>query len=103
MAADGPVLAAVLEKEARKRCLQQAVLVPVGMAADEFPHRLVQILRELIDDSINPRPGRFRQSGGMTARSVRLTTGINGWCCFSAGAGLLVLAASRRLELGQGG
>ena len=44
MPAHGPVLAAVLEQEARKRCLQQAVLVPIGMAADEFPHRLVQIL-----------------------------------------------------------
>ena len=41
----------MLEQEARKRCLQQAVLVPVGMAADEFPHRLVQVLRELIDDA----------------------------------------------------
>ena len=51
MAAHGPVLAAVLEQEARKRGLQQAVLVPVGMAADEFPHRLVQVLRELIDDA----------------------------------------------------
>jgi hypothetical protein len=51
VAAHGPVLAAVLEQEARKRCLQQAVLVSIGMAADEFPHRLVQILRELIDDA----------------------------------------------------
>ena len=51
VAAHGPVLAAVLEQEACKRCLQQAVLVPVGMAADEFPHRLVQVLRELIDDA----------------------------------------------------
>ena len=51
VAAHGPLLAAVLKQEARKRCLQQAVLVPVGMAGDEFTHRLVQVLRELIDDA----------------------------------------------------
>jgi len=51
MAAHGSVLAAALEQEARKRGLQQAVLVPVGMAADEFPHRLGKVLRELIDDT----------------------------------------------------
>jgi len=51
VAAHGPVLAALLEQEARKRCLQQAVLVPIGMAADEFTHRLVQILRKFIDDA----------------------------------------------------
>ena len=40
-----PFLTALLKQESRDRNLYQSVLVPLGMAADESAHGLIQILR----------------------------------------------------------
>jgi hypothetical protein len=51
VAGDGPIGAAVLEQEARQRSLHQSVLIPLGMGAHEFPHGVIEIFGELIDDT----------------------------------------------------
>lgn len=51
MASDGPVGAAVLKQEASQGGLHQPVLIPLGMGAHEFPHRVIEIFGELVDDT----------------------------------------------------
>ena len=48
MPGHGPVLAALLEEEARQGRLHQAVLVPLGMDPYELPHGVEQVLGKLV-------------------------------------------------------
>ena len=46
-----PFLAALLKQKPRQRSLHQPVLIPLRVIANEAAHRLIQILRKLIDNA----------------------------------------------------
>ena len=46
-----PFLAALLKQKPRQGGLHQPVLVPLRVIGNEAAHRLMQILRELVDDA----------------------------------------------------